>query len=519
MISALNIVSFLALMMTSFLIIRRLIKRSNQSLIAFLFAVGLLTLSEFTNVLEHLNLAPQTDQWEDLLEVVFLPLLILSLHIGMLEDELYKRRITENKFEAIYNNAYTFIGLLDGEGRFLDANEASTKTSSIDPTKQVGQYFWDTLWWSHSKEEQIKIKKAISKVKQGQTSRFQSTHFNTKNGTSYIDHSLTPVYDHEGKVIYMIAEGRNVTQLTLVLKELEEHKNELEKLVTEKTRELNAALRVSKQLNEKLYNSNQQLEKSNLELKKQSKYLQLTLDQLQEAQNQLIESEKMASLGILTAGVAHEINNPLNFIMGGVTGIDLYASEHLTAHDEGIKQPLQSIYSGIERITKIVKSLNTYSRTDNFEKTECNLNTIIDDCLIILQNKWKHRIEITKQYDPNALIEANEGRIHQVFLNLINNAIQAIDNKGKIVITTMYEKGEIIAEIEDSVSGFSPENMKKIFDPFFTTKEPNQGTGLGLSISQKIISDYHGSIKYVSLNNKGTKVIVTFPKGMISAQS
>ena len=511
MISALNIFSFIALTTAVVLIIARLYKKPNKSLIAVLLAVSLLSLSEFTNILEHLDIAPETDDWEDLLEIVFLPLLILSLHIGMLEEELNKRLLSESKFEAIYNNAFTFIGLLDHEGRLLDANDASSKSIESNITGMYGQYFWDTPWWAHDETEQQKLKAAIRIVQSGKISHFQTTHQSKDGEIVYIDHSLTPVFDHENKLIFIIPEGRNVTQLTLALKELEQHKNTLERLVEEKTEELNAALTISKQLNDKLYNSNQQLEQSNLELKRQSEYLQHTLTQLQAAQHQLIESEKMASLGILTAGVAHEINNPLNFIMGGVTGIDLYASEHLSAHDEGIKQPLQSIYSGINRISKIVKSLNTYSRTDNFRTTECNINSIMDDCLIMLQNKWKHRINMIKRYDQDAIIEANEGRLHQAFLNLLNNAVQAIKEMGEIEIITTVTPADITTEIRDNGIGILPENLNKIFDPFFTTKEPNEGTGLGLSITRKIIADYYGTINYSSNTPEGTIVKVVFP--------
>ena len=237
MISMLNILSFVALTLAVVLITVRLFKKPNKSLIALLFAVSLLSLSEFTNILEHLNLAPETDEWEDLLEIVFLPLLILSLHIGMLEEELNKRLISESKFEAIYNNAFTFIGLLDHEGRLLDANDASAKSLESNVTFMLGQYFWETPWWTHSETEQEKLKEAIKRVQNGEVCRFQTTHLNIDGEITHIDHSLTPVYDQSGELIYIIPEGRNITQLTLVLKELEQHKTDLEKLVDEKNEE------------------------------------------------------------------------------------------------------------------------------------------------------------------------------------------------------------------------------------------------------------------------------------------
>ena len=197
--------------------------------------------------------------------------------------------------------------------------------------------------------------------------------------------------------------------------------------------------------------------------------------------------------------------------MGGVTGIDQYASEHLSPYYEEIQIPIQSIYTGIDRISNIVKSLNTYSRTDNYQQTPCTISNVLDDCLIMLQNKWKNRIEISKKYESVSKILVNEGRIHQAFLNIINNSIQAIDDTGHISIKTFERNGKVITEIRDDGTGISPKNIKKIFDPFFTTKEPNEGTGLGLSITQKIISDYNGRITFISEGEEGTTVTVVFP--------
>ena len=292
MISILNIVSFTALILTTALILKRVIQVKKKGLIAILMAMFLLSLSELTNILEHLNIAPETDEWEDVLEIVFFPLLILSLHITMLEDELNNRKISESKFQAIYNNASTFIGLLDHEGRLLHANDASTKASNVPFESLVGVYFWDTPWWSHSEIEKQKIIEAIKVVQKGEPSQFHTTHQDENGQLIYIDHSLTPVFDANNEVVYIIPEGRNVTALKLALDELEKHKTILEELVAEKTKELNATLKISKQLNEKLYRSNQQLEQSNLELKKKSEYLKQTLNQLKTAQQQLIESEK-----------------------------------------------------------------------------------------------------------------------------------------------------------------------------------------------------------------------------------
>lgn len=295
-ISIFNIVSLLALLLGIGLVIAKIIKKSNKSLLVLLFAILLLAISEFTNVLEYLDYAPEADEWEDLIQTLFLPLLILSLHIGLLKQELNKRLVSENKFKAIFNHAYTFIGLLDEKGHLLEANDAAFRAVRSERETIIGQPLWETPWWKHSSTEQTKIQHAIGRAKKGEVCRFHTTHHDENSQLVYIDQSLTPVFDQLGTVIYMIAEGRNVTQLNETLRELKQHKNELEQLVKEKTKELNSSLKISEKLNKELYTSNEKLKKGNRELKEQSDYLQHTLNQLKDAQHQLIESEKMASL-------------------------------------------------------------------------------------------------------------------------------------------------------------------------------------------------------------------------------
>jgi signal transduction histidine kinase len=130
--------------------------------------------------------------------------------------------------------------------------------------------------------------------------------------------------------------------------------------------------------------------------------------------------------------------------------------------------------------------------------------------LVILRSKYRDRITIKKNYDRNAFIKAHEGRIHQVFLNVIHNAIQAINRKGEVEIKTQCITNQVITTITDTGIGISNENLSRITDPFFTTKPPHEGTGLGLSISQRIVSDYKGSIQFSSEPNQGTTVTIKF---------
>ncbi|MCV9387156.1 GAF domain-containing sensor histidine kinase [Reichenbachiella ulvae] len=271
--------------------------------------------------------------------------------------------------------------------------------------------------------------------------------------------------------------------------ELEQNKKELEKKVFERTKELKK--------------KNDALQKANEELK-------FTLQQLKSAQTQLVQSEKMASLGVLTSGVAHEINNPLNFIRGGYLGLkkelDVYHK------DETINKMLECIGTGVDRATGIVKGLNQFSRSNDSHDEQCDLHTILDNCLIMMQNQLKHSIIVEKRFASEPIFfKSNVGQMHQVFINIFTNAIQAIDKKGLIQISTRVHKKMAEIEIIDNGCGIVKDNLPKVTDPFFTTKEAGIGTGLGLSITLSIIQSQNGKLKIDSEVGQGTRVNVSFP--------
>jgi PAS domain S-box-containing protein len=237
-----------------------------------------------------------------------------------------------------------------------------------------------------------------------------------------------------------------------------------------------------------------------------------TLDQLKQTQSHLIKSEKMASLGVLTAGVAHELNNPLNYIIGGHQAIQTYLQEQEASTDLEIREYLEWIKSGADRATNIVKSLNLFSRKSNDDEEECDLHLIIDDCLLMLQNKFRDRIHIIKDYTEQPLnFLGNNGKMHQAFLNILSNAIDAIEEKGRITIVTKCLKQRLFVTIEDSGKGITKNILNNVTDPFFTTKPPGKGTGLGLAITNSIIQDHHGKFTIRSKVGIGTKVNIELP--------
>lgn len=244
----------------------------------------------------------------------------------------------------------------------------------------------------------------------------------------------------------------------------------------------------------------------------QKNKIQENLNLLKQNQGQLVQSEKMASLGVLTAGVAHEINNPLNFINGAYIGLETFFDSTAPEYKDQVSVLLKGLRIGIERSTEIVMSLSHFSRDSIGFDENCNLNTIIDNCLLILKNKYKNRILIDKQYEQNdIIIKGNEGKLHQVFIHILSNAVQSIENRGIISILTKKNNDNVTITITDSGCGISKENISKIFDPFYTTKEVGEGAGLGLSISYTIIKEHNGNIKIDSVINKRTTIVLTFP--------
>lgn len=278
--------------------------------------------------------------------------------------------------------------------------------------------------------------------------------------------------------------------------------------------------------------------------------LSKTIENLKSTQMKLVETEKMASLGQLTAGVAHEINNPINFVGSNVkplrldflelfalidkykaAGIKPDKKELLDAAKEYgqkidldfIKEEILTLLDGIEeganRTTEIVQSLRTFSRTDELILIPADINKAILGTLILLRSTIPYYIEIKPVLNKLPLLNCYPGKINQIFMNLINNSIQAIKSKGvtdheSITITTVDYPENIIIEITDTGVGMNSEVRQRIYEPFFTTKNVGEGTGLGLSIVFGIIEDHLGAIEVHSEPDKGTSFVIRLPKNL-----
>jgi CheY-like chemotaxis protein len=239
-------------------------------------------------------------------------------------------------------------------------------------------------------------------------------------------------------------------------------------------------------------------------------------------QEQLLISDRMASVGTLAAGVAHEINNPLAALVTNLDllgrDLDVLEREHgLGEHLQDIRAELGDARESAQRMRHIVRDLKIFSRsTDEEHKSAIDVHRVLESSLRMAHNEIRHRARVLRDYRKVPLVEANEARLGQVFLNLVVNAAQAI-REGDVehnqirVTTRLTEKGLVAVEVRDSGSGIEPENVKRIFDAFFTTKPIGVGTGLGLSICHRIVRALGGDLELESELGKGSAFRVLLP--------
>ncbi|MDW3194516.1 MAG: tetratricopeptide repeat protein [Cytophagales bacterium] len=271
-------------------------------------------------------------------------------------------------------------------------------------------------------------------------------------------------------------------------------------------------MRKLKNLNLQIIGQKAEIDKRSEELRGSNSELRNTVNQLLEAQKQLVESEKMASLGQLAAGIGHEINNPLNFIKGGVLALHQELETSAKNDDNGLNCYFEIIEEGVNRATEIVKSLSHFSRLDQSMQDKFEIHEVIDHCLVILKSKLRNHITIHKDYHQAPLmVIGNEGRLHQSFINILSNAEQAIDDKGEISIATSADQNMIKVLINDTGRGIEESKLQRVMEPFFTTKPPGEGTGLGLSITYNIIDEHKGAISILSKPGEGCSVIIQLP--------
>ncbi len=427
------------------------------------------------------------------------PVRFVGTHVDMTEQKRAEKMAleSEQKFRTIFDSTADAMMLLDETG-FIDCNQATLKIFGYDSRAEFCSKHPADLSPPTQADGQDSLDKAnemiATAMEQGKNF-FEWTHHRT-NGENFPAEVLLTSMQLEGKTV-----------LEAVVRDITERKQ-------------------AEQLLQQQY---QDLEQANKELN--------------DAQDQLLQSEKMASIGQLAAGVAHEINNPVGYVSSNINALKGYIREllELFNHYESLESALpdneakqallefkqkldidflkddlddliKESLEGVDRVKKIVQDLKDFSHVDEATWEVADLHQGLDSTLNIVQNELKYKAEVIKEYGDIPNINCLPSQLNQIFMNLLVNAGHAIKDKGKIIIRSgCVGDNQVWIEIEDTGSGIDPENLKHIFEPFYTTKEVGKGTGLGLSLTYGIIKKHHGNIQVQSEVGKGTCFHITLP--------
>lgn len=316
--------------------------------------------------------------------------------------------------------------------------------------------------------------------------------------------------------------------------QLEKYSSELERKVEERT------IKIERQKAEIIL-KNQDLEDKKLKVEERNKRTEQILVKLKSTQALLVQSEKMSSLGVLTAGIAHELNNPINYVSSGIDGLKKAISriynvvsliQEITPENATTKivelqderdfqqfkvitdlmlRVTNNIAVGAHKASEIVRGLRTFAHDNQNDLELADLHEGINSTLLLFHHQLSDEIEIIKNYGNIPPVSCHLASINQVFMNILSNAIQALEGKGTVTITTLVKGDFIKISISDSGKGIPKEQQEKVFEPFFTTKKVGKGTGLGLSISHTIIKEHQGEIQFTSIEGEGSTFNIYLP--------
>ena len=381
--------------------------------------------------------------------------------------------------KALFESTNSLIALFDTKQCIVEYNSSFEERGVEVENKSVrkGMHIRDLVSDQELGQRFINLQK---RALAGENFK-ETIEYPTTKGSLFFTFSYSPIYTGDNVTgVSMFVD--DITELKTFQRKLQEYNELLEEKVKDRTAEIQI----------------------------KNKDLEEALHSLKETQGQLIQIEKMASLGILAAGIGHEINNPLNFIKNGVNTMIKALETNYPAINKEAEPFLKIVNEGVERASNIVKSLSHFSRTGASMDEDCNIHDILDNCLVILQSQFKLRIEVIKSYTESPCkVKGNDGKLHQAFLNILTNAGQAITGNGTITIVTEFTGKKIRIRIKDTGMGIAKENIKRITDPFYTTKPPGEGTGLGMFLTHSIIQEHNGTIYIESELGKGTEFIVT----------
>jgi PAS domain S-box-containing protein len=442
-----------------------------------------------------------------------------------MEAALEQERVAEAKYRSIFENIVEGILRTTADGRFLGCNPATAAILGYDSPEDLVKTIPSISQLYVSPPRRRELYKLMLENKE--VKNFEVEMFCKDGGKRWVMLSTRAAFGEQGEILYVDGMLQDITERKRAEKALQELNEELEQRVAERTRELETA---------------------NTGLRQLAGQLESAYSDLKSAQSQMLQQEKMASIGQLAAGVAHEINNPVGFVMSNLNSLKKYTEKLLVfigSQDKAIRDItdpamerqralleildgdrkalkidyiagdalnlVEESIEGANRVKKIVQNLKSFSRVDQTENQPTDLNMAIESTLQIVWNEIKYKATVNREYGEIPITVCNAGELNQVFTNLLINAGQALRESGEITIRTWSEGDNIYLSFSDTGRGIPPEIRQRIFEPFFTTKEVGKGTGLGLSITYDIIKKHKGDIEVTSEPGKGTTFTIRLP--------
>jgi PAS domain S-box-containing protein len=489
--------------------------------------------------------------------------------IGVSEDVTEQReaeaqlRESEQRFRATFNQRVQLVGFLRLDGTITDANERSLAMIGATRSEVVGRAFWDTPWWEHDAALQERLRAGIARAAKGEFVRFEAQHPRSDGVMAIVDFSLTPIRGEDGAVEVLFAESVEITDQRRAESELRDSEERFRTLATNapvaifQTDPHGKCLYVNPQWCEfaglsaedalghgwtrALHpDDRDRLEKEWLELTASGLdvlplsdrrflkpdgrvtwlagsavalrdesgdrvgYLGTLMDLTERRRAE--EAEKLASIAILTTGIAHDVGAPMTVILG-------YAEMmQKSLIDEKNKRRAGIIVEQVNRISELIQALLNMARPGARAFISVELGQILDKSLEFYREKLRSRgIEVERSFEAVPPVAGDPDRLQQVFLNLVINAADAMPDGGALrVALRSPDARHVEVRLADTGTGIPPDDLTRIFEPFYTTKKPGRGTGLGLIVAKAIIDEHHGVISVESEVGKGTEFTIRF---------
>ncbi len=440
-------------------------------------------------------------------------------------------RESEARFRSLADSAPVMIWMSETNGDRVYFNQAWLAFTGRGLARELGGG-----WLQGMAEEDREAWRAAVAAAEGEACPYR-VEYRLRRGDGewcWVVEQGSPRMSAGGALVGFVGSCVDVSDMKAAAETLRRSRDELEQLVAERTAELRAEVEQRRQAEASLTASNAELTAIN--------------EKLAEAQSQLLQSEKMASIGQLAAGVAHEINNPIGFVNSNLTTLwgyvedlmrllERYQAAESGLPDPGLQASLQALrdeieldflrqdlptlrhetMDGIARVRRIVKDLKDFSHVDESTWQEADLHAGLDSTLNVVWNELKYKASVDKRYGELPLVRCIPSQTNQVFMNLLVNAAQAIDGRGVITIRTGRDDQWVWIEIEDTGRGIPPEHLGRVFEPFFTTKPVGHGTGLGLSVSYGIVKKHGGRIEVRSMPGEGACFRIRLPLAPVEA--